>query len=78
MFVFCLADTGTMITVPLPAAFGSSREDANRLRDALLFEDGIEIQLHAFGGAVYARISAQVYNEMADVERFGEAVLRRA
>jgi isopenicillin-N epimerase len=72
------SDTGTMITVPLPAAFGGTREDANRLRDALLFEDGIEIQVHAFGGAVYARVSAQVYNEMADVERFGAAVLRRA
>lgn len=71
------ADTGTMITVPLPPSCGGTREDANRLRDALLFEDGIEVQVHAAAGIVYARISAQVYNEMADVERFGAAVLRR-
>ena len=72
------SDTGTMITVPLPASCGGTRETANRLRDALLFEDGIEIQLHACDGRLYARVSAQVYNEMADVERFGAAVLRRA
>jgi isopenicillin-N epimerase len=72
------AQTGTMITVPLPASLGSTRDDAARLRDVLLYEDGIEVQLHAFGDALYTRISAQVYNEIADVERLGEAVLRRA
>jgi isopenicillin-N epimerase len=72
------SDTGTMITVPLPASCGGTREDANRLRDALLFDDGIEIQLHAWNGRLCARVSAQVYNEMADIERFGAAVLRRA
>jgi len=71
-------DTGTMITVPLPARLGSTREDAAALRDALLFEDGIEVQLHAWGGNLFARVSAQVYNEMADVERLGSAVRSRA
>jgi isopenicillin-N epimerase len=69
--------TATMITVPLPARLGSGREDAARLRDALLFEDGIEVQLHAWGGNLWARVSAQVYNEMADVERLEAAVLQR-
>jgi len=71
------AATATMITVPLPSRLGASREDAARLRDALLLEDDIEVQLHAWGGGLWARISAQIYNEMADMERFGAAVLRR-
>jgi isopenicillin-N epimerase len=70
--------TGTMITVPLPASLGGTREEAARLRDALLFEDAIEVQLHAWGGRLWVRVSAQVYNEMADVERLASAVLRRA
>jgi hypothetical protein len=41
---------GTMTTVPAPARLGSSPEDAARIRDALLFEDGIEVQVHARDG----------------------------
>ena len=69
---------GTMATVPLPPALGSTRDDAARLRDALLFEDAIEVQVHGWRGRLHARISAQIYNELADVERLGQAVLRRA
>lgn len=65
---------GTMATVPLPAGFGSTREDAARLRDALLFEDRIEVQLHAAGGRLHTRISAQIYNDAADLERLADAV----
>jgi isopenicillin-N epimerase len=67
----------TMATVPLPAGLGATREDAARLRDALLFEDRIEVQLHAARGRLWVRVSAQVYNEMADYERLAEAVTRR-
>jgi isopenicillin-N epimerase len=66
-----------MATVPLPERFGTTRDDAIRLRDALLFEDRIEIQLHAARGRLWVRISAQVYNELADYERLAEAVERR-
>jgi isopenicillin-N epimerase len=69
---------GTMITVPLPAASGSTPEDAARLRLALLLEDKIEIQMHAWRGRLWVRLSAQVYNEMSEVARLAEAVLRRA
>jgi len=69
---------GTMATVPLPAALGSTREDAGDLRDRLLFEDAIEVQVHAWRGRLRARISAQIYNDTADVERLAEAVARRA
>jgi len=67
----------TMATVPLPARFGTTREEAARLRDALLFEDRIEVQLHAAHGRLWVRVSAQVYNELSDYERLAEAVARR-
>jgi isopenicillin-N epimerase len=68
------AMVGTMITVPLPERFGSTREDAARLRDALLFEDKIEIQLHAWRGRLWVRVSAQIYNDEDDVARLARAV----
>ena len=72
------AMVGSMVTLPLPERFGSTREDAMRLRDALLFEDRIEAQMHASRGRLWVRISAQVYNEMADYERLAAAVSARA
>jgi isopenicillin-N epimerase len=69
---------GTMATVPLPARLGTTREDAMRLRDALLLEDRIEVQLHAWRERLWVRISAQVYNELGDYERLAEAVEKRA
>jgi isopenicillin-N epimerase len=68
------ADIGFMATVPMPDRCGSTGEDAARLRDRLLFERGIEVQVHAGHGRLWARISAQVYNEMSDYERLAEAV----
>ena len=47
-------------------------------RDALLFEDRIEAQVHAAHGCLWARISAQIYVELADVERLATAVARLA
>jgi len=69
---------GTMVTVTLPEALGRTREEALALRDVLLFEDRIEVQVHAYRGRVQARISAQVYNDMEDFDRLGEAVARHA
>ncbi len=69
---------GTMATVPLPRGTGSTREEALALRAAIFGEDRIEIQLHAGHGGLLARVSGQVYNDMADVERLAEAVLARA
>jgi isopenicillin-N epimerase len=68
---------GTMATVTVPAALGRTREDAMTLRDALLFEDGIEVHVHAWRERVRVRISAQIYNDMDDIDRLGAAVLRR-
>ncbi|MCU0655298.1 MAG: aminotransferase class V-fold PLP-dependent enzyme [Polyangiaceae bacterium] len=52
---------GTMATVALPAAFGATMEEAVRLRDALLGEERIEVQMHASGGRVHLRVSGQIY-----------------
>jgi len=68
---------GTMATVPLPERLGSSQDDAARLRDALLFEDRIEIQLHAWRDRLWVRVSAQVYNDIHDIERLASAVEAR-
>jgi isopenicillin-N epimerase len=69
---------GAMITVPLPPRFGGTPEAAQSLRDALLFEDGIEVQMHAWRQRLWVRVSAQVYVEMADLARLADRVLARA
>lgn len=69
---------GTMVAVPLPPSLGAAREDAARLRDALLFEDSIEVQVHARRGQLWARVSAQIYNDDDDIERLAAAVSKRA
>ena len=68
---------GSMVTVPLPESAGRTNEDADRLRLALLLEDRIEVQLHAWRGRLWTRVSTQIYNDMDDVERLGKAVARR-
>lgn len=68
---------GSMAMVTLPLKAGASRDDALTMRDSLLFDDGIEVHMHAYGGRVRARISAQIYNDESDIDRLAEAVLRR-
>ncbi|HSG01976.1 MAG TPA: aminotransferase class V-fold PLP-dependent enzyme [Vicinamibacterales bacterium] len=68
---------GSMVTVPLPESLGSTADDAVRLRNALLFDKAIEVQLHAGHGRLWTRVSAQVYNEDGDIERLADAVTAR-
>ncbi|HEV7671125.1 MAG TPA: aminotransferase class V-fold PLP-dependent enzyme [Thermoanaerobaculia bacterium] len=68
---------GTMISVPLPAALGSTRADAGALKDALLYEDHIEVNPFALGGRLWIRIAAQVYNDLEDFDRLGAAIEAR-
>jgi isopenicillin-N epimerase len=68
---------GAMVTVPLPAESGSTTDDAVRLRLALLVDDRIEAPIHASGGRLWVRVSAQIYNDGADIIRLGDAVQRR-
>jgi isopenicillin-N epimerase len=72
------ASVGSMVTVPAPDALGATAADAARLRDALLDDDRIEVQVHAGHGRLWLRVSAQVYNDWSDIERLGDAVARRA
>jgi hypothetical protein len=65
-----------MATVPMPSGLGSTPADAARVRDWLLFDERIEVQVHAAHERLWARISAQVYNDWADLERLADAVLR--
>ncbi len=69
---------GAMVTVPLPPEAGSTEAEATALRLSLLVEDRIELQLHAWRGRLWARVSTQVYNERADIERLADAVARRS
>jgi len=60
--------------VPLPESLGSTRDDAIRLRDTLLFEHNIEVHVYAWKGRLRVRVSAQIYNEMADVQQLISAL----
>jgi isopenicillin-N epimerase len=66
---------GCMVSVATPESCGSARADAVRLRDRLLFEHHIEVQVHARSGRVWTRVSAQIYNDDADIERLARAVM---
>jgi isopenicillin-N epimerase len=68
---------GAMVTVPLPQNAGATDADAARVRLALLVEDRIEVQLHAWRGRLWARVSAQIYNDREDIARLADAVARR-
>jgi isopenicillin-N epimerase len=65
---------GSMITVPLPERLGTDDGAAARLRDTLLFEHRIEVAISAWRGRLWTRISAQVYNAAADIERLTAAL----
>ena len=71
------AMVGAMVTVPLPERAGTTNADATRLRLALLVEDRIEVQMHAWRGRLWARVSAQIYNDRSDIERLGCAIADR-
>lgn len=65
---------GTMVTVPLPARFGSTPEEAAVLRDALLFQHHIEVHVGVWANRVCIRVSAQIYNEISDIGRLVDAL----
>jgi isopenicillin-N epimerase len=68
---------GSMVTVPLPEDAGSTTDEAVRLRLALLVDDRIEVPVHAWRGRLWTRVSAQVYNDRADIVRLADAVQRQ-
>jgi isopenicillin-N epimerase len=58
---------GAMGVVRLPLAAAPTADWAQRLRRKLL-EARTDVPLHALDGAIWLRISAQAYNELADYE----------
>jgi isopenicillin-N epimerase len=68
---------GALVTVPLPERAGTTKDEAERLRLSLLVDDRIEVAVHAWRGCLWARVSAQVYNDRSDIERLADAVLRK-
>lgn len=70
---------GAMVCVRLPAPLDRGDPlDAQRLRDRLFFEHRIEVPVLARDGVLHARLSLQVYNDVADVERLAEALAAMA
>lgn len=69
---------GTMVTIPLPASLGATHDDAVRVRDTLLYRDHVEAPVSAIHGRLHVRVSAQVYNDLSDIDRLANAVLRQA
>jgi isopenicillin-N epimerase len=63
-----------MATVPLPLRLGAEAAEAARLKDWLLFVRRIEVPIVARGGRLWARVSAQVYNDDEDIENLAAAV----
>ena len=55
-----------MVTLPLPVDEPASIEAVARWRLKLLREQNVEVPIHAIGGRLWLRISAQVYNELDD------------
>ena len=66
---------GSMVNVRLPAEFGSTADDAERVRAALEAEM-IEAPIYVAPDGLTTRISAQIYCDRADIERFGDAVVK--
>jgi isopenicillin-N epimerase len=58
-----------MVSVRLPGSAGSDPEAARRLARCLSEQHGITAATMALAGALWVRVSAQVYNEIGDYER---------
>jgi isopenicillin-N epimerase len=65
---------GSMVTVALPERLGSTDSDADRLKNALLEAERIEVPVFALNGGLYLRVSAQAYCDESDIDRLLEAV----
>ncbi len=66
---------GSMVNVRLPAALGSTRDDAERTRAALEAE-GIEVPVYAGADGLTLRVCAQIYCDRGDIEHLGDAVVK--
>ncbi len=65
-----------MLTIPLPESLTPTFEFVEPFRKELLYKHEFEVQMHAYSGRVWMRLSAQIYNDFSDFERLG-ATLKR-
>ena len=65
---------GAMVTMPLPGNLPASPDRVTQLRASLLNDFSIEVPILLINGRLWIRISAQVYNELADYEALAVAV----
>ena len=71
-----LAMFAGLVTLPLPVNEAASAESVLRWRRKFLQKHNIEVPVIAIGGRLWVRISAQVYNELADVEALARVFYR--
>jgi isopenicillin-N epimerase len=62
-----------MSSVELPFGHGARPEQAQALR-ASLIELGCDVPVHALGGSLWLRLSAQAYNLPSDYDRLGDLI----
>jgi isopenicillin-N epimerase len=67
---------GTMATLEMPERVGRTADEALSVRDRLLFDHNIEVQVHSFRDRMHVRICGQIYNTMQEIDTLAEAVLR--
>jgi isopenicillin-N epimerase len=65
---------GAMATMRLEGFEGQDRPAALALNDRLWREHGIEVPIIPFGGSLWVRISAQIYNDLGDYRRLADAL----
>ena len=66
---------GSMMAIRVPERL--QRLDARRLMSSILARHGIVVVIMAIGGAQWARLSGQIYNEPADYDRLISADIMR-
>jgi isopenicillin-N epimerase len=68
-----------MMAIRLPDArqqSGATRETARRLQSEFMDRHRIAVAIMAIDGGLWARVSAQIYNDLEDYDRLIEAGLR--
>ena len=64
-----------MVLLPLRGTEGSQPEDSGPLIDRVWNHSGVECQFPYFGGRLWLRASAHIYNVPDDYVRLGKALL---
>jgi isopenicillin-N epimerase len=69
---------GFMAAIRIPSREPATPERAQALHDSLFDAHRVEVPVIGFADALWARISAQIFNEIGDYERLAAAVARGA